>query len=45
MWPVFFAAGIFSGKQPKPSKMPTISSVARNGFSNEVWPMRPVVKA
>ena len=42
---MFLAAGIFSGKQPKPSKMPTISCVGSSGFSNEIWPIRPVVKA
>ena len=43
--PVFLCAGILSGKQPKPSIIPTISSVARSGSSKDVCPIRPVVKA
>src|SRR5262245_56939493 len=42
---IFLAAGILSGKQPKPSKIPMISVLGWSGCSNEVWPIRPVVKA
>src|ERR1700730_4618112 len=43
--PVFFASGIFSGKQPKPLTMPTFSLVGCSGFSELTCAILPVAKA